>query len=191
MSFTDASASMPLPQVAPSVALRPPAAPDSRAAATSPTQASPRTVAQRRHGFRVGNLRLLARTADSSQLIDVPRLTRLPNAPPWMLGTTNLNGMLIPVFDLARWCGLGASQRPTHPMLLVLGHGDDAAGILVDDLPASITVVDAMAIDDHIELAPPVLRESIDAVHAHEDALWFDLRVPHLLEQLEAGLRAH
>src|SRR3569832_1584308 len=93
---------------------------------------------QARQGFRIGALNFMVRYEDGSELTDIPAIHRLPNAPAWMAGIVNLHGSLVPVFDLARFANVGAGVEPgkgARPMLLVLSHGADAAGIVIDGLP--------------------------------------------------------
>ena len=87
-----------------------------------------------RQGFCIGSLNLMIGYADGSELTELPAVYRLPSAPQWLLGMANLHGMLIPVFDLARQFGMHR-DAPAKPMLLVLAHGADATGIVIDGLP--------------------------------------------------------
>jgi chemotaxis signal transduction protein len=88
---------------------------------------------QFRQGFRIGSLNLMIRFEDGSELTELPDVYRLPNAPGWVRGMANLHGMLIPVFDLAGYLGL-ARDAQAKPMLLVLSHGADAAGVVIDGI---------------------------------------------------------
>src|ERR1035437_4012618 len=51
-----------------------------------------------RQGFRIGELCLMIRYEDASELSEMPDIHRLPNAPDWFYGMANLHGKLIPVF---------------------------------------------------------------------------------------------
>lgn len=140
---------------------------------------------QARQGFRVGTLNLMIRYADGSELTELPPLHRLPNAPHWLLGMANLHGMLVPVFDLARWLGI---ERPAavKPMLLVLGHGADAAGVVIEGLPERLRwsagqIADAATVPE--ALAPVAQRAVLIG-----ERLWFDLDTLALLVALEQSL---
>ncbi len=89
---------------------------------------------QAREAFHIGGLPLMIRYEHGSELTDLPAVHQVPNAPDWFMGMTNLHGALLPVFDLAGYLGLQA-PRQRKPLMLVLGHGAQAAGVLVDDLP--------------------------------------------------------
>lgn len=137
-----------------------------------------------REGFRVGNLRLMIGYADGSELTDLPPVYRLPRAPRWFLGMANLHGALVPVFDPAEL--LGVAHGEGKPMLLVLGHGDERAGIVIDGLPVRLR----LGPDDRIADAalPPRLAACAGGVWWSEGADWIDLQVDAWLAQLAAEL---
>jgi CheW-like domain len=76
---------------------------------------------------------LVVRRGVVTQLaVDAP-VTRVPNTQPWLAAMMNLRGVLLPVFDLARWLDLppisGQSLRAlvfdaTGEAAAVLCHGD-------------------------------------------------------------------
>lgn len=185
----DAAAPRPLAQRAPSEALGggftlPATTGEAgRAAAeVSPAQRS-------RQGFAVGDLRLMMRYEDGSQLAELPTLYRLPNAPGWCLGMVNLNGALLPVFDLALHLGLETAPAPTQrAMLLVLAHGSEAAGIVIHGLPVRLRLAQAQPLSSAI--APDALAGCIKGAWLIDSEPWLDLDVSALLARLESALAA-
>jgi len=91
------------------------------------------------HGYRVGELRLLARYGVASQLSEMLPIFRLPGVPVGFKGLVNLHGNVIPVFDLASWLGGNwkgiAHDAVKKTMLLVLGAGSESMAVMVDGLP--------------------------------------------------------
>lgn len=80
------------------------------------------------YGIILGNLGLLLPTDTSSRLVDLNiRLCRLPIAPNWLLGIANLEGDLIPLFDLAKLLELPI-EMPIE-RYVVIGAGEQAIGI--------------------------------------------------------------
>ena len=142
---------------------------------------------QARQGFCIGSLRLMIPYAEGSELTDLPPVYRLPNVPRWFIGMANLHGMLVPVFDLARQFGI-EHEQPKKPMLLVLAHGADAAGVVIDSLPQRLKFAGEHLADDATvpdAIAPVVLRAALI-----DDQLWFDLDSRALLALLEQSLGA-
>jgi twitching motility protein PilI len=148
--------------------------------------AAKRASMQVRQGFRVGGIGLMVRDEDGSELTEIPAVHRLPNAPAWLRGICNLHGLLVPVFDLASYAGL-AAQAPERPMLLVLSHGPDAAGVLIDGMPQRLRFDAAQAVD--ILAAPAALVPLLRGAALLGTHLWFDLDRPALLDALENSLK--
>ena len=161
-----------------------PALPEPRSTSTS-TQ--PQAESSLRQGLRVGHLQLMIRYEDGSSLTDLPPTRRLPNSPAWFIGMANLNGALIPVFDLANYLGADAAA-PARPMLLVLGHGDDAAGIVIDGLPQRLRPQPGDRLPD--APLPTALAGCVGPTCWAADSLWIDLRVDALLQRLGDDLAA-
>ncbi len=92
------------------------------------------TDAIERQGYRIGELRILAKYDATSELATMPTIYRLPGAPEGVRGLANLHGNVVPVFELTRWFGVEHDVQVTQ-MLLVLGHGDAAVGVVIDGLP--------------------------------------------------------
>ena len=87
-----------------------------------------------RQAFRIGHMRLLAPFATASELVEMPNVYPLPRMPANLLGLVNLHGRIVPLFDLAALFETEHLPREKR-MLLVIGHGNDAAGIVIDGLP--------------------------------------------------------
>jgi purine-binding chemotaxis protein CheW len=142
---------------------------------------------QLREGFRIGDLSLMIRYENGSELLEMPPIFRLPNAPPWFSGIANLHGTLVPVFDLARY--LGVEHLPGEkPMLLVLEHGLDAAGVVIDGMPSRLRFDAA----DHSDDAPipQALEGCVSQTYWANEKTWMDLQVNGLLSKLNDELAA-
>lgn len=142
---------------------------------------------QLREGFRIGELGLMIRYEDGSELTDLPATYRLPNAPEWFAGITNLHGSLVPVFDLARYFGVDHSPE-AKPMLLVLGHGADAAGVVIDGLPTRLRFDASDRADD--APVPLTLEGCVNQTYWAGERTWMDLQVDALLNKLNDELAA-
>jgi purine-binding chemotaxis protein CheW len=138
-----------------------------------------------RQGIRIGELRLMVRYEDGSELTEMPGLHRLPNTPAWFRGVANLHGLLTPVFDLCAYFGV-APQATARPMLLVLLRGADAAGVVIDGLPERLRWTDDALAD--IATAPPGLAGTVTQAVLLGGELHFDLDCAALLNRLEGDL---
>jgi twitching motility protein PilI len=147
--------------------------------------AAARQSQQLRQGFRVGDLALMVRYEDGSELTEMPRLFRMPNAPAWFVGVANLHGMLVPVFDLGAWAGV-PRDREARPMLLVLSHGADAAGVVIDGLPQRLRFSPDHEAD--AATAPARLAPLVRGACLIDEVLWFDLDRAALLDAFETSL---
>lgn len=102
------------------------------------------TVGSERFGFPVRHLR---------EIVPLPKVTRLPHSPPWVLGVAHVRGTLLSVIDLGRLCTVrGASL---HKHLAVVQAPDGPIGFTVDEVlacrpvSASILEPDARERSDH------------------------------------------
>ena len=156
-------------------------------ASTSADGGAGRNEVQQREGFFIGHLGLMIRYEDGSELSDLPATYRLPNAPDWFTGVANLHGLLVPVFDLANYLGI-EHQGGAKPMLLVLGHGNDAAGVIIDGLPLRLR----FKFTDCAEGAPvpAALDGCVHQTYWAAERTWMDLQVPALLSKLSDELAA-
>jgi twitching motility protein PilI len=143
------------------------------------TEESPDAIV--RQAYRVGKHRLLAPFATASELVEMPNVYPLPRAPRNLLGLVNLHGRIVPLFDLAN---LLETQHPPREkrMVLVIGHGNDAAGIVIDGLPRRMVFL------PDAEIVPPALPAAVAGAvigaYAFGKDTWFEFDYAQLLDQL-------
>lgn len=139
-----------------------------------------------RQAVRIGALHLLFDFASTSQLSELVPISPLPATPHWMRGLASLHGMVLPVFDLAALLDLEAA-RNTKPLLLVVGHGDLAAAILIDGLPDRYRFDESERVEAWD--AHPWLSDCVLAAFAREGRVWLDIDYRRLLDRIEQSLR--
>jgi|SRR6478735_8799322 purine-binding chemotaxis protein CheW len=131
--------------------------------------------------FRIGRMRLLAPFATASELTEMPNVYPLPRMPANLLGLVNLHGRIVPLFDLAALFETDHLPREKR-MLLVIGHGNDAAGIVIDGLPRR------MAFAPESQVTPPTLPAAaagaVRAAWSMGNDTWFEFDYAQLLDQL-------
>ena len=103
-------------------------------------------------------------------VLEVLEITKVPNAPHYMEGVTNLRGNVIPVIDLSKMFGLGNELSESDRKMMVVGQGEGASGILVD------SVLEVLNISkDDVEDIPDVVStgDSVNllGVAKHKDGL--------------------
>jgi twitching motility protein PilI len=135
-----------------------------------------------RQAFRIGHMRLVAPFATASELVEMPNIYPLPRMPENLLGLVNLHGRIVPLFDLA---ALFETQHPPREkrMVLVIGHGNDAAGIVIDGLPRRLVF------QPETQILPPALPAAaanalVATYKQGTDAAWFEFDYASLLDQL-------
>lgn len=139
-----------------------------------------------RQGFRIGKVNLAVGYEDGSDLTEVPEICSLPRSLEWFTGITNLHGKLVPVFDLASYAGV-ERKAGAKPMLLVLGHACDAAGMLIDGMPERLRLNAAGR--GEATGVPPALEGCIDGAFLVDGQQWWSLQAAALLSDLEERLR--
>lgn len=84
--------------------------------------------------------------------------TPLPHAPDYVCGVINLRGTVLPIIDLATRLALPRAETTERSVIVVLSHGDQMFGIVVDD------VSDILEIPDEDMQPPPDLKADGTAV---------------------------
>jgi twitching motility protein PilI len=157
----------------------PPLPAELAALAAGPIEENPNDIV--RQAFRIGHMRLLAPFATASELTEMPNVFPLPRMPANLLGLVNLHGRIVPLFDLAPLFETQHLPREKR-MLLVIGHGDAAAGIVIDGLPRR------MVFQPENEILTPALSAAattaVVATYLQGSDAWFEFNYAHLLDQL-------
>ena len=84
--------------------------------------------------FRSGTRWMVAPKADVGEVIQPPRLTRVPHGRPWLSGVANVRGNLLTLIDLGRLFGAQSSEGGRTTRVLVLKSDQVSAGFLVDEV---------------------------------------------------------
>jgi twitching motility protein PilI len=126
-------------------------------------------------------MRMLAPFATASELVEMPNVYPLPRMPANLLGLVNLHGRIVPLFDLAALFETQHMPREKR-MLLVIGHGNNAAGIVIDGLPRR------MAFAPESRIVPPALpagaAAAVSAAYLEGSNAWFEFDYSQLLDLL-------
>ena len=122
-----------------------------------------------RFGFRIGQFHLLIQPNTLSEVIIHASIYPIPSMPAWFVGTANIRGNLIPVFDLHHLLETGEPGKTQT--VLVLDQGADGVGMLIDGLPHAVHVRDAL---NNMPPLHEALQEYVIATYATESGVWLD-----------------
>jgi purine-binding chemotaxis protein CheW len=113
------------------------------AEAAAPVAAAPAFTARtgRFLRFTIDSTSYAVPEAFVTELDRVPKITLVPQAPPWLRGVTNLRGDVLSVVDLRVFVGLDQTSSHTGRMLIVrLLDEEMAVGLLVDTVDQILTL---------------------------------------------------
>jgi purine-binding chemotaxis protein CheW len=116
---------------------------DSDSAVATERQVVVFNLASEIYGVDVGAVR---------EIIRVPDITRMPNAPDFVRGVMNVRSKLIPVIDLRPRFGMEPVEQTDESRIVVVDIGGESIGVMVD----AVTEVLKIA-DDSIESASSVV----------------------------------
>jgi len=103
--------------------------------------------------FLLGDDEFGADIMDVKEIIRVPDITRVPNAPAYVEGACNLRGNVLPIIDGRTLFNLEKKKRDENSRVVVIDVGGKATGIIVDKVSEVIRV---NTVD--IEEAPQIVR---------------------------------
>ncbi len=83
-------------------------------------------------GFRVGEFHLVASLREVNEIMEVPELTRVPHAKPWVKGVANVRGVLLTVLDLRGFIDGDNADLNRRTRVLVIRRGEMNVGLVVD-----------------------------------------------------------
>ncbi len=91
------------------------------------------------------------------EIVNLPNVTKLPQAPDYLEGVTNLRGKIIPIVNLKKMVGL-ESERAGEKVI-VISSGRITFGILVDGISGVVSIE-----ENEIEPAENFMQNQIDQI---------------------------
>jgi len=132
-------------------------------------------------GFVIGDEEYAVPILAIQEIIKPFSWTRVPQVPKYVLGVFNLRGAVIPLLDLRAKFGLPTKKHSDETRFIVMRHGDDVAGFVIDRLTMAIRIK-----KDHIGPPPDTVNGDdtiIEGVGQQEDKIITILKVNKLLER--------
>lgn len=127
-------------------------------------------IEQSHYTFTVGGVGLIADINSGSEVITEFNLCAIPNTPVWFAGMVNLRGNLIPVFDLSLLFNK-ENKHTRNKYIIIIGKQEQAAGILVEKLPAVLRNADTLS---ELPDVPEILKDYVHTAYKQGDAVWFE-----------------
>ena len=129
--------------------------------------------------FRAGRERFCLSVLDVEEVVEWPPVTKMPLAPPFLLGIFNLRGAIVAVIDIAITEGRRSDMAPRHVVVAALRVGDAIVrvGIAADDVIGTFTTTEPLLVDE----APRDVPHCCGMLR-HEDRLALALDLGRLVE---------
>jgi len=132
-------------------------------------------------GFIIGEEEYAIPILAIQEIIKPFSWTRVPQVPKYVVGVFNMRGAVIPLIDLRLKFGLGSKNHGDETRFIVMRHGDDVAGFVIDRLTMAIRIkkVDIGPAPDTVSGDDTM----ISGVGKQEDRIITILKVNKLLER--------
>lgn len=102
--------------------------------------------------FRAGRERFCFSVLDVEEVVEWPRLTRIPLAPGFVMGIFNLRGTIVPVVDIAMTEGRRSDLQPKHVVVASLknesNRDDLRLGIAADEVIGTYSTAEPLNLDE-------------------------------------------
>ena len=105
-------------------------------------------------GFRVGRETYGVPITSLHEIVRVPEITAVPDAPHYLEGVINLRGKIVSVVDLRKRFGQVAPELNRRSRILVVEHKGRLVGMIVDSASEVLKIPES-----EIETAPAMMQE--------------------------------
>lgn len=132
-------------------------------------------------GFIIGDEEYAVPILAIQEIIKPFPWTRVPQVPKYVVGVFNMRGAVIPLIDLRLKFGLSPKKHSEETRFIVMRHGDDIAGFVIDRLTMALRIKKS-----DIGPAPDTANgdeTAIDGVGKQADRIITILKVNRLLQR--------
>lgn len=105
-------------------------------------------------GFRVGRETYGIPIQSLHEIVRVPEITAVPDAPDYLEGVINLRGKIVSVVDLRKRFGQPSTELDRRSRILVVEHRGRLAGMIVDSASEVLKIPES-----EVEPAPGMMQE--------------------------------
>jgi purine-binding chemotaxis protein CheW len=97
------------------------------------------------------------------RILEFEKITRIPDAPDFLMGVINYQGRIIPVIDLKRKFNLPGTNIGNNSKIIIAKHRDGDIGLVIDDVSQVIDVTDDM-LSSPPEIISGIVKEYIKGI---------------------------
>jgi chemotaxis signal transduction protein len=101
--------------------------------------------------FRSGRERFCLSVLEVEEVVEWPKVTRIPLSPSFLMGVFNLRGTIVPLVDIAFTEGRRPGLLPKHVVVALLrgdtNHEDMRIGITADEVIGTFSATDETLLD--------------------------------------------
>jgi purine-binding chemotaxis protein CheW len=105
-------------------------------------------------GFQVGRETYGVPITSLHEIVRVPEITAVPDAPDYLEGVINLRGKIVSVMDLRKRFGDKQAKAKRQNRILVVEHSGKLAGLIVDSASEVLKIA-----GEDVEAPPTVFQE--------------------------------
>ncbi len=144
----------------------------------------------RRHGFRIGDTRLLVPEGMACEvgndITDAVAVSRMPNSPRWLIGLVNLRGNIVPVLDLTVLLNIYATDKISRKYLFFQIE-NDWVGVIANGLPQLVSLPPKYKLES-LPAMPWELRPYVNSCYRNEGT-WFDCDLKAIFNWVESYVK--
>jgi purine-binding chemotaxis protein CheW len=137
-------------------------------------------------GFQVGRESYGVPITALHEIVRVPEITAVPDAPAYVEGVINLRGKIVSVVDLRKRFGKPATALDRRNRILVVEHRGRLAGMIVDSASQVLKIPES-----DIETAPAMMQEGgldcVTGLGKYQGRLIILLDIDKVLAARESG----
>lgn len=126
--------------------------------------------------------------AHAREIVEVPRLTRMPNSPDWIRGVINLRGAVVPVIDLKHKFSMGTTELTQRSCVLLVEFEFDEGlfviGVLVDAVLA-VFELPSEAIEPPPKFGARYARKYLRGVGRHDGNVFMILEANEVFADVD------
>jgi purine-binding chemotaxis protein CheW len=93
--------------------------------------------------FSLGGENYCAEIHQIRSVVRIESITRIPGAPDFVIGVTNLRGQILPVIDIRSFFGLAQRKRTEKNRVIVSDVTGSAIGIMADEVKQAMEIEEA------------------------------------------------